>query len=220
MLLALLIGCASHAYRFPGPLAGLGREPLEEAPTASEGKAPRTHGDGDAVAAAAEGFLGDRKLSVRGEAYRFDCSGLVEASLAKAGCAFTGSSADLFEKARAAGVLHRRRVPEVGDVAFFDDTYDRNGNGRLDDPLSHVAVVESVDADGTVHMVHVGSKGVVRLVMNLRDPSTRADEAGKTLNDYLRAQSKRDPARTRYLAGELWVGFGSFWKGDRRVASI
>ena len=38
----------------------------------------------------------------------------------------------MHERARAAGVLHHRRVPEVGDVAFFDDTYDRNGNGRRD----------------------------------------------------------------------------------------
>jgi hypothetical protein len=126
----------------------------------------------------------------------------------------------LFDAAREARVLHHRHVPSPGDVAFFDDTYDRNGNGRLDDELSHVAIVESVDEDGTIHLVHVGSKGVVRIVMNLRRPEDHVDEAGKVLNDYLRAHADGDAPRTRYLAGELWAGFASFWKaGDQALAS-
>jgi hypothetical protein len=147
---------------------------------------------------------------VDGEPFRWDCSGLVEASLASAGCAFKGSSAMLFEEARARGVLHRRHRPAPGDVAFFDDTYDRNHNGLADDPLSHVAIVESVERDGTIHLVHMGSQGVAPLTMNLRHPEERTSPDGKLFNDYLRVHAAKDTPRTRYLAGELWVAFGSF----------
>lgn len=228
MLLLWLIACAPH-LRFPGPLGGLGDEPVVErfeVDAPEEGAPPRIRPtrarpvatDGEAIARAAASFLGAKKLLVDGAVYRWDCSGFVEASLAAAGLAFRGSSAMLFDQAKELGVLHRRRKPHPGDVAFFDDTYDRNGNGRVDDPLSHVAVVERVDADGTVHMVHVGSRGVAPLTMNLRRPEDRADDDGKPLNDPLRARSPKDGPRTRTLTGELWVAFASFWKARGAVA--
>lgn len=210
MLFAWLIGCAPH--RFPGPLSGLGREPAVERALAAAGAS-------SAVADAAAAFVGSRELRVDGEAFRRDCSGLVEAATASAGCSVRGSSAMLFDQARERGVLHRRRVPAAGDVAFFDDTYDRNGNGRTDDPLSHVAIVESVDPDGTIHLVHIGSAGVVRIVMNLRHPEDRDDRDGKRINDYLRSPGRNDSPRTRRLSGELWVAFGSFWKADQLARS-
>jgi cell wall-associated NlpC family hydrolase len=223
-LLTALIACAP-AYRMPGPLTTLGEEPAPR-PIAAAAAAPvepavvpvRADGGGTAVAAAARSFLGVRSLRVGGKTYRYDCSGFVEASLAAAGCAFTGSSASLWEQARDLRVLHRRRSPSVGDVAFFDDTYDRNGNGRRDDPLSHVAIVERVDKDGTVSMVHLGNQGVTRLVMNLRDPEVQTAEDGRARNDVLRRKAASDGPRTRYLAGELWVGFASFWRAEPVLA--
>ncbi|MDP2309037.1 MAG: CHAP domain-containing protein [Pseudomonadota bacterium] len=226
MLLILLLACAPSFHRIPGPLAGLGRDPGSEWVLPPAEKPARTRPgpianrpSPTAIAQAATAFVGAKALLVEGERYRWDCSGLVEASLASAGCAFKGSSAMLFDQAKAAGVLHRRRMPSPGDVAFFDDTYDRNGNGRLDDPLSHVAVVESVDKSGTVTMVHIGSKGVVRLRMNLRHPEDRTDAAGAVLNDNLRAHGRSDSPRTRYLAGELWVAFASYSEAGAQVSS-
>ncbi len=222
MLLFAFLACAP-VYRFPGPLAGLGREPAPgwdvrpEAPERPD-RPRRSLPAGEAVARAAAGFVGDAALYVDGERFRYDCSGLVEAALAAGNCRFVGSTANLFEQARALRVLHRRRVPSPGDVAFFDDTYDRNGNGRRDDALSHSAVVESVDARGTITLVHVGSQGVVRFHMNLRRPEERVDEAGNLLNDPLRAPRLGDSPRTRRLAGELWVGFASFWQADQEMA--
>jgi hypothetical protein len=226
-----LLACAPSIHRIPGPLAGVGRDPGSEwviaAKPARAEKRPRPDKPAagpapTAIAEAATAFVGAKALLVDGERYRWDCSGLVEASLASAGCAFKGSSAMLFDQAKEERVLHRRRIPTPGDIAFFDDTHDRNGNGRLDDPLSHVAVVESVAADGTITMVHVGSKGVVRLTMNLRHPEDRTDAAGKVLNDNLRARGKNDSPRTRYLTGELWVAFASYWDsaGAKRQAAV
>ncbi len=223
MLIALL-GCAT--WHYTGPLGQLGREAPESAKQwISRNYDPPETGDDPVdstlksrppnalardIVRAANAFVGNPSLSVDGTAYRFDCSGLVEAALASAGLEETGSSAMLFERARELGVLHHRRAPKPGDVAFFDNTYDRDGNGRNDDSLTHSAVVVNVSSDGTVDMVHVGSKGVTELRMNLRNPHD-LDVDGVRQNDYLRSKSGRDPANTEYLAGELWVGFGSFW---------
>lgn len=214
MSLLLFLACAP-GLRMPGPLAQLGRVP--DPPALREAE-PAPRGSGSAVARAAVEFIGESRLVVDGQDYRMDCSGLVEAALARAHLDFEGSSAMLHDQARALGVLHHRRVPRPGDVAFFDDTYDRNRNGQLDDPLSHSAVVERVLADGTVEMVHVGSNGVSRLRMNLRRPTEHQDADGTTLNDYLRTRRSVDPPGTRYLAGELWVAFASFY-GAEAVAS-
>ncbi|GDX80220.1 hypothetical protein LBMAG42_20310 [Deltaproteobacteria bacterium] len=214
LLLLLVVGCVPAPWRMPGPLDRLGRgapEPLSEFLARKAGSTDdhsgRPRGD---VAAAAESFLGDSRIVVNGETYRFDCSGLVEASLAKAGCAWTGSSAMLYDAAKEAGVLHHRKRPNPGDIAFFDNTYDRDKNGANDDARTHSAVVTDVEPDGTVLMVHVASTGVVHLRMNLLHPHDQVGDGGAVLNDYLRARSKRDPLGTEYLAGELWVGFATF----------
>ena len=220
MLLTALFACAP-VYRFPGPLAGLGGEPAPGWDVRQERvrpPEPPMRSPAAAVAAAAASFVGDATLHVDGERFRFDCSGLVEATLAAGNCPFRGSTASLFEQARDLHVLHRRKIPTPGDVAFFDDTYDRNGNGRRDDPLSHSAVVESVDARGTITLVHLGSQGVVRIRMNLRHPEDRTDGDGNVINDALRAPRSSDSPRTRHLAGELWAGFASFWRSNDQVA--
>jgi hypothetical protein len=87
---------------------------------------------------------------------------------------------------------------------MFDDTYDRNDNRRNDDPLTHVGVVTDVFEDGTVEFIHVGSGRVKRSHMNLARPGSHRDAQGNVLNDYVRAQRKKDRRGTRYLAGELF----------------
>lgn len=176
----------------------------------------RLRGDGAAVARAAGQLVGKGKLVVGGERYRYDCSGFVEAAYAKAGETLSGSSRSLFELSRREGVLHRKKTPQLGDVAFFDDTYDRNRNGRRDDNLTHVAIVEHVARDGTITLVHKGSKGITRLTMNLRHPATRRDDSGTSLNDHLRASSSKDGGPT--LSGQLWRAFGSLWSLDEPLA--
>lgn len=172
----------------------------------------RAESAGDAVAEAARHYLGDKSLRCDGEAYRADCSGFVNVAYARAGFDLgLRSSKGLDELAKDLDVSHRRR-PHAGDVVFFDDTYDANHNGRNDDPLTHVAVVESVDSDGTVHLIHMGSKGVVRIVMNPDHPDEAVGPDGQPWNSFLRAKAKGDPRSTRYLAGQLWRGYASFWK--------
>lgn len=209
MLLSLLLGCAPTLL-VPGPLSTLGQDAQTTSwrRAAIEGQSTA----GEPIARAAAGWVGASKLVVDGRKYREDCSGFVEASLARAGLHRNGSSADLWKQASDEGLVHHRKRPSPGDVAFFDDTYDRNGNGVRDDALSHTAVVEHVDEDGTITLVHYANNGIVRLRMNLYAPHDA------TKNDPLRSLSKRDPAGIPRLAGELWVGFASFYRVPPQLA--
>jgi cell wall-associated NlpC family hydrolase len=165
------------------------------------------------VAAAAASSLGGQPIIVGGVRYRFDCSGVASGIYAKAGFplgsdAIDGGGLDvrrLYELVKATGSL-RKSDPLPGDLVFFDDTYDYNGNGQLDDPLSHVGVVERVVDDGTVIFVHRIGQQVVRARLNLRFPARRHDDKRQPLNHYLRSASGAWPAKT---TGELFVAFGS-----------
>ncbi len=92
--------------------------------------------------------------------------------------------ASLYNAAASRGDIIHRNLPQPGDMVFFDRTYDANRNGRRDDPLTHVGIVEKVDAEtGNVYYIHRVNPGigVKRYVMNLRYPSKM----------YIRTQGKR-----------------------------
>ena len=177
--------------------------------------------DGERVAKAAAHYIGKTSLTCNGKSYRYDCSGFVNVSYARAGYDLgLLNTASLYDLAKEEDLYHRRRRPLVGDVVFFDNTYDRNGNGKLDDPLSHVAIVESIDEDGTITLIHKGSsKGVVRIMMNLEHPEEARSPEGKVWNTPLRSKSSKDPRGTEYLTGQLWVGNASFWSSSALVAT-
>lgn len=228
VLATTLGGCAAHSgMRIPGPTRSVGSERVAYAPPAREMEedevyealveAPTRRGRaGSKVARAAVSFIGKKRIIVDGERQRYDCSGMVCAAHKKADQDLYGSSAMLFQRSKDFGVYHRKKKPHPGDVAFFDNTWDRNKNGRRDDKLTHVAIVESVDRKGNITLVHLGSRGVVRIVMNLKDPHDREDDEGNTINSVLRRGRDGGPV----LSAELWRGFGSLWAVDqKRVAS-
>jgi peptidoglycan DL-endopeptidase CwlO len=161
------------------------------------------------LAAAAASSIGDRPLVVGGVRYRMDCSGVAAGIYAKAGLRLDDgggpSTRELYELVRRHGSLRRSR-PLPGDLVFFDDTYDANGNGLRDDPLSHVGVVEAVRPDGVVLFVHRIGDRIVRWRLHPGRPGERVDDKGQTLNHYLRSADGPFPAQT---TGELFVAFGS-----------
>jgi len=157
------------------------------------------------VAQAARGFLVRRP---RG--FRDDCSGFVSAVFSQVGVPMDGVVATLWDAAVDNDALHWEETPRVGDLVFFDNTWDRNRNGRWDDPLTHVAVVIDVEPDGTVVFAHSGTRaGRTVGTMNLYEPHLHRDADGVVRNVYLRQPEPWDPPSARYLAGELWVAFAT-----------
>lgn len=141
-----------------------------------------------------------------GQPFSGDCSGYVLAALRSAGV-----SVRLPPGRSRSESLHRAsrpiERPRPGDLAFFDDTYDRNGDGRANDPFTHVALVESVDGAAVV-LLHRGGRGVERIRMNLERPSD------PDANDPVRARRTGDAPGTRVLAGELFTAFGELLRRD------
>lgn len=193
----------------PGLLFGEGAAPLDT---------PEANSARSRVAESAKALVGQRSVVVAGERYRFDCSGVARGIYARAGFPLGGAPSFrgendvsvLYRFVRESGSL-RRSDPLVGDLVFFDDTYDRNGDGLRNDPLSHVGVVEEVLDDGTVVFVHHAAGGILRYRMNLARPNVRRDEQTKrTLNHYLRRAEGGQPAKT---TAQLFVAYGTVVTG-------
>ncbi len=154
---------------------------------------------GDRVAAAARWHLDE--LPHLG---RQDCSGLVTAVLARAGHSVAGNTRTFWQDADAEGRIGDEA--RVGDLVFFDRTWDSNRNGRVDDNLTHIAVVVRIEPDNTVVMVHFGSGRIRTLRMNLAHRHNHKVD-GVLKNDYLRSpRYGRGKAGPR-LAGELFRGY-------------
>lgn len=122
----------------------------------------------------------------------------------------------IHRKAMALGTL--RQTPRVGDLVFFRETFDKNRDGRFNDGLTHIGIVERMAPDGTVTFVHKAGGLVKRSKFNLAKPEARRDEKGRVLNDWLRRRDKRFRG---YLAGELVAGFAAVddtWRTPAVVA--
>jgi probable lipoprotein NlpC len=173
------------------------------------------------LAARGHQWLGQGKVPflVGGEKFNPDCTGFVEAAYAAEGIplrrlaqraapAETSGVAALWEAAGRYGTRWRRgEWPAPGDLVFFDDTWDRNGNGAFDDPFTHLGLVEWVDQAGTVTFLHRAGAGVVRGHLALDRPALMRASDGAELNAPLRVRVSKDD-RAPALAGQLFVGFG------------
>ncbi len=169
-----------------------------------------------ARAASLEGTTG--AFQVGGARFNPDCSGFVEAVYEAEGVPFRRLAA-LAAPGERSGVMAAYRVmqrfgtvlrgdgawPAPGDLVFFHDTYDRNGDGAADDPLTHVGVAVWTD-EGTVVFMHRGGRAVARAAMTRDRPGVPSD-GGKVLNSALR--EKRGTAiDARRYAGALFSAFG------------
>lgn len=136
-----------------------------------------------------------------GRPFQGDCSGFVLRLLARAGVRPSLAPA----RSRSESLFHASRrveAPRPGDLAFFHDTYDRNRDGRANDPYTHVAVVEKVEGTAVL-LLHRGARGVERFRMDLTRP------ADPEANDPVRFTRAKDPSGTRRLAGQLFAAFGA-----------
>lgn len=158
----------------------------------------------------AQTFLGRKYINVEGRRYNYDCSGFVLAVYHKSGIDILGKldpdrnlARSIYEYVQKDGIIYKGNVPKPGDIVFFSETL---RSGRRD--LSHIGIVESSDPNGTVSFIHKSTRGIKRSFLNLATPSV-ASENDTVANSYLRRRRLSDPPGTKYLAGELFAGYGS-----------
>lgn len=113
--------------------------------------------------------------------------------------------ADIYRYANEHGRIYHSR-PVVGDLVFFNNTHDADGDGRPNDFFSHVGIVENVVENGTITVLSYLDGDVRRFQMNLEHPSEQRVD-GAEANTVLRERHRDDLASTAYLAGELFAGF-------------
>jgi NlpC/P60 family len=167
---------------------------------------------GKKLARNADRLVGHHSLAEVTHRYPDDCSGLVRYVYATAGLALAPGSGDggsvaaaLYRQFRSRGSV-RQRTARPGDLVFFRDTWDRNGDGKTDDGITHVGLVDAVGRDGSVSFVHRDHQGIVRSRLDLRHPHLRRDSAGFLRNDVLR---RAKPGQHAASAGDLLAGFAS-----------
>ena len=123
----LLFSCTSIL----GPRGGQAFERPEET-----SEVQRLLGEG------ARRMIGRRHLVVRGRTFPYDCTGLVLAiywyagiDLARDFAQYSGNGvARLYRSLERQNLLYSSTRPATGDVIFWDNTYDRNGDGAWNDP--------------------------------------------------------------------------------------
>ncbi len=171
-----------------------------------------------AIVRTATQLIGISTFEVNGRPIAYDCASLTRAIFLKHGIDLYGSSARdpnangvrlIDAHVRQYGTLHRGPVAHSGDLVFFDNTWDSNGDGRTNDPLTHVGIVEWQEPDGTILFISRVASAVERYRMNLASPHVHKTAEGKILNDYLRRKDGHDPADTGYLTGELFAQFAT-----------
>lgn len=210
-LLMLLSSCASAPRRGP-----------DQAPPARATRDPSIVSLRGSLGEGARSVVGRKELVVRGRRFTMDCTGVVLAVYWYAGIdlsrdfgRYAGNGVTrIYRILENEGLLYDSMHPLVGDVIFWDNTYDHDRNGKWDDPLTHVGMVTEVSADGTVAYVHHNVRtGIVIEYMNLRSPDVQSRmEWGRLriLNSPLRLAERGKPHPPRWLAGQLYriLGMG------------
>lgn len=185
---------------------------------ASAGELVVAPGSRAKVVQAARQLVGQRHVEVNGRKFGDDCTGLVRGAYAPTGVDLMSAAEPtdngvtaIWRFAAKHGRLYDGGRPMPGDLVFFKETYDLNRDGQVNDGLTHIGLVDDVEADGTVTVIHRVARGVVRYRMNLSQPHQARDAHGKVLNDGLRMPGNGSPQR---LTAELFVTFGTLLPND------
>jgi hypothetical protein len=112
----------------------------------------------------------------------------------------------LFRACKERGRVYHSSVPAIGDVVFFHNTADVNGDGRNNDWYTHAAIVEAHGRGGTVSLLGYRAGEVRRFRMDLGSPDAAMGRHGEVVNSRLRAPTDQDAPFTQYLAGQLFAG--------------
>jgi hypothetical protein len=171
-----------------------------------------------AIVRTAATLVGATTIRSHGRRIAYDCAGVTRAVFLKHGIdLYAGGPSDsdangvriIHTHIQRHGTFHLGPVVHPGDLIFFDNTWDYNGDGKANDPLTHVGIVEQQEPNGTVVFISRVAGAVERYHMNLSLPHIHKTADGRILNDYLRRKDAGDPADTGYLTGELFAQFAT-----------
>ncbi len=158
-------------------------------------------------------LVGRQRVELAGRRFGDDCTGLVRAVYSTLGVDLMTAAAPqdngvtaIWRFAAQHGRIFDGGRPVPGDLVFFRETYDLNRDGVANDGLTHIGLVDEVEPDGTVLVIHRVARGVARYHMNLVAPTRARDDRGKIVNDGLRPGRPGAPTR---LTGELFVGYAT-----------
>ncbi len=159
-------------------------------------------------------LLGREELRYRGRDFRDDCSGLVTGCYTVAGLELIDAEAKgssgtalIYDTLKRRNQVFTEGLPRPGDLVFFHDTWDSNGDGQRGDQFTHVALVEKVYPSGVVGILHFATRQVRRGRLDPHRPSLHQDPVTKEIvNDWMRR--KRYAGEDRLLSGELFFSYG------------
>ncbi len=181
-----------------------------------------------AVVESASRLVGARTILSEGKRIAYDCAGVTRAIFLEHGIdlyrgefnALKGNGVRLiYNHVRQHGVLHQEADVRPGDLIFFDNTWDFNGDGKMNDPLTHVGIVEHLDPDGTVVFISRVADAIARYRINLSHPHVHKNADGRVLNDYIRRKHSTDHGNLARLTGELFSSFGNLLEPQRSIVS-
>ncbi len=208
-IVAVVAGCPAPAFDMARPV---------KTPDATCCQAGDIAGRRHAIAKTAAGLVGAKTIRYKGRRIKYDCAGVTRAI-------YLANGIDLFKNVgrnrrgngtkliynhvRRFGRIHRGPTAHPGDLVFFNNTWDSNKDGRVNDRLTHVGVVERIEADGTIVFISRVSRAIERYRLNLSRPDVHKSRNGRLLNDFMRRKRAIDPDNTRYLTGQLFAAFGT-----------
>lgn len=208
-MVALLVGCPAPAFDVARPVKAPERHCCP-----AESVQQLRH----AIALTATKLVGARTIKHKGRLIKYDCAGVTRAIYLANGIDLfknpgrnrrTNGTTIIYDHVRRYGHIHRGPRARVGDLVFFNNTWDLNGDGRANDPLTHVGVVEKIEPDGTIVFISRVSRAIERYRLNLLQPGVHKSRDGRLLNDFMRRKRRNDPDNTRYLTGQLFAAFGT-----------
>ncbi len=213
-LFGLALAAALTACAAPSP-QGV-RQPVTPIPDCC--RASQTDRRQQAIVRTAVNLVGATTIESQGRRISYDCAGVTRAIYLAHGIDLyagdttagrTNGVGLIYNHIRKHGRLHRGPIVQAGDLVFFDNTWDFNGDGLVNDPLTHVGIVEQVEQDGTIVFISRVAGAIERYRMNVAHPHIHRTADGRLLNDYMRRKHWRDGAHTAYLTGELFAAFGT-----------
>lgn len=181
-----------------------------------------TQAQRDQLKTTATEFEGSHNINYFSKKFSNDCSGFVASIYYLGGIdiyqnatanRLTGNGVSLiYQYVEKHGTLFNDpNLLKSGDLVFFSNTYDKNNDQKVNDPLTHVGIVTRIDGDGSVVFTHHINGKVERGVFDLNHKSTHTLN-GRIVNSYLRRHYRQDKKTTPYLAGSLVQTFGSIVK--------